>query len=272
MVPVGNKIRELFRHIPRTCETCGKTVMLDPRQHKNAIEVMEQHKAECPMVQIYCPNLVHGCEHRFPRGQLTAHIRGECKHVPCKGFVGFIHQTHSAYNPANLFSSPQQQQQQQQHTRVETPRTQRRNDGRRAMAIPSQFLPPNPYPHECDASTSSPNDAKSVYRKLGCDFVGTYAQAARHFSCVCSRKEHDPLMADIRDLYAQYCAYRVQSYEATSSAPPHAGTPRSVSTSSTTPSRPDSTLEGNDPTCRTLIDVMMARDCAPSPYVLPSTD
>ena len=189
------------------------------------------------MVQIACSNLVHGAS-TASRGQLTAHIRGECKHVP-QGLRRLHPPDTLGVQSANLFSSLSSSS--SSSTRVETPRT-RRNDGRRAMAIPSRLSLPNPY-HECDASTSSPNDAKSVYRKLGWDFVGTYAQAARHFFA-CSRKEHDPLMADIRDLYAQYCAYRVQPYEDVVGA-------SSVLDDGLHPDSTSSTLEGNDPTCRT---------------------
>ena len=217
-VPVGNKLRELVKFIPRRCEHCAQTVRTNANG-ENVVELMSKHLAECPEYAVPCPNLAHGCTARIKRRYVESHVHTECKTVPCKSFIGFVQRrdieepppspsAHSiasspavspAESPRNTIITPRTQ-----HRRLESTVARNRISSSSASSVASSVA-------SSSSATEAPNNCPRGFHKLGCTFVGTYPRMLRHYGNTCSRKENEKVYKDLRILYGEYREYRVKS-------------------------------------------------------------
>lgn len=217
-VPVGNKLRELVKFIPRRCEHCSQTIRTNTNG-ENVVELMLKHLGECPEYMVPCPNMAHGCMARIKRRCVETHIHTECKTVPCKAFIGFVQRRDIEEPPspasAHTTSSPSPSPSPAESPRntIITPRTQHR---RLESTVARNRLSTSSAHSVASASSSSsateaPNNCPRGFHKLGCTFVGTYPRMLRHYSNTCSRKENEKVYKDLRILYGEYREYRVKS-------------------------------------------------------------
>lgn len=213
-VPVGNKLRELVKFIPRRCDYCSQTIRTNTNG-ENVVELMSKHLAECPEYIVPCPNLAHGCTSRIKRRCIESHIHTECKTVPCKVFIGFVQRrdieepppSQSTYSVAS--ASPAESP----RNTIITPRTQHR---RLESTVARNRLSTSSTSSSLPSSSASSSAAESYncprgFHKLGCTFVGTYPRMLRHYGNTCSRKENEKVYKDLRILYGEYREYRVKS-------------------------------------------------------------